>query len=353
MIALSSIMITLLVAQADAAAPVRQAKSQAVDLDPPAIQVGLFSYRPDGTVQGSAVDTGLSLAESVQYVSACGLTSGNRPVPDGATDAWRISGRILSTSAEEAVIKLDWQRIRAGGVAVNSPGASVQLTLQSGDRVPLDSVNVDGTDGCPSRTVGFEARYGPRGLSMSPGGGGRGTGGGGARAGSSGAGGSATVSGSGGFGVGRSVRPPGDSIADRPDSPRFAVDLWLVHNAPGRNEDAIQQVLTGVRGSAQFAFPPVTIDTAQTSVNLQVTGIVRFMTDDAGVKQMVFITMRNAKFSRIAGSVRDALTSVQGASTTTHPMPGPDEVLSFELPPLRLPNGPAIPDQFSVRVRIR
>lgn len=35
-------------------------------------------------------------------------------------------------------------------------------------------------------------------------------------------------------------------------------------------------------------------------------------------------------------------------------MPGPDDVLSFELPPIRVPNsGVTLPDQFAVRVRIR
>jgi hypothetical protein len=35
-------------------------------------------------------------------------------------------------------------------------------------------------------------------------------------------------------------------------------------------------------------------------------------------------------------------------------MPGPDEVLSFELPPIRVPNSTTtLPDQYSVRLRIR
>ncbi len=34
-------------------------------------------------------------------------------------------------------------------------------------------------------------------------------------------------------------------------------------------------------------------------------------------------------------------------------MPGPDEVLAFEMPPLVFANGePALPDQWSLRVRI-
>jgi hypothetical protein len=367
MVALSSMVMVVLVAQAGGAAPnpndveARRPMIQAAAerRQQPAIQVGLFSYRPDGTVQGAAYDTSLS-AETFQYVVGCGIGGGNRPVPDGATDAWRLSGKVMSTTADEAVIQLDWQRIRAGGVAVSSPGASVQLTLHSGDRVPLDSVTAEATAQCPSRTIAFEARYGPRMSAWIPAvgfteNGGSAAGGGiGFGRGSGGGGGRGTVpAGSGVSGFGRAVHAPKEPVAGT-DSQQSDVDLWLVHSAPGKEEETLHQVLTGVRGHAQFAFPPMTLDAARTTINLQVTGVLRFTTDDGGARRLVFITMRNVKFSQVRGAARDAIPATQGASTTTHPMPGPDDVLSFEMPPVQVPNGgPSIPDQFSIRVRIR
>jgi hypothetical protein len=346
------IALALLAAQTAGASPQRPPAD-------PTIQIGLFSYRPDGTEQGYA--SGDLSAESFQYVTACGIGSGNRPVPDEATDAWRVSGKVVSIRADEAIIQLDWQRTRSDGVAVSSPGASVQLTLHPGDRVPLDSAHPKNAAQCPARTIGFEARYdarpfggGPSVLRRGSGTGGGISGGGGGAGVRGGGGGGATAAATGSIsGFGRAVHEPKET-ADATAAQQFDVDLWLVHSAPGEKEETAHQALARVRGGARFAFAPVTIEIAHTIVNLQVTGMLRFATDGSGARQLLFTTSRSATFSAGAGAGRDTIPSTQGSSTVTSPMPGPDDVLSFELPPVRVPNGgPSIPDQFAVRVRIR
>src|SRR3954468_1782358 len=138
-----------------------QAASTASKPQPPvALQVGIFSYGPDGQPQAAAYTTDAS--QSYQYVAGCEIGSGNRPVPDRATDAWRVSANVERLNDEEAVVRLDWQRVRAGGTPATSPGGSVQLTLHPGDRVPLDSANPDPTTGCGGRTIAFEARFASR-----------------------------------------------------------------------------------------------------------------------------------------------------------------------------------------------
>jgi hypothetical protein len=110
-------------------------------------------------------------------------------------------------------------------------------------------------------------------------------------------------------------------------------------------------ILQKVQASADFAFSPFTIDTSAGSLNVQITGSLR-VTDDAA-PQLVFTTTRNVRYSS-TGPSRDATSSSSGSSTTRNSMPGPDEVLSFELPPIRVPNSSAtVPEQYSVRVRIR
>jgi hypothetical protein len=356
MFVLSPVAVFVLAAQAAAGAPQKPPAD-------PVIQIGIFSLRPDGTDQGAAYETSLS-AESVQYVAGCAIGGGNRPVPDEATDAWRLSGKVISINAEEAIIQLNWQRIRADGVGVNSPGASVQLTLHPGDRVPLDSVSRDATAQCPARTVSFEARYGARPFAGLFGdrvarGGGMTIGGGRVSPGTGGGGGATVHSGAGvgagtGSGSGRAVHAFKLRAGEVSETRQFDADLWLVRSAPGRTEEAAHQALSGVRGSAQYAFAPVSIETPRGTMNLQVTGVVRVTSDESGAPQLVFITMRRLKFAPTAGGSRDTLPSTIGSSTTTNPMPGPDDVLSFELPPLPAANGqPAVPDQFSIRVRIR
>src|SRR5258705_3939139 len=101
----------------------------------PVLQVGVFSYGPDGKSQAAAYATTLD-TDTFQYIAGCEIGGGNRPVPDRATDAWRLSGKVETLSAEEAVVRIDWQRIRAARAGATSPGGSVQLALHSRERVP-------------------------------------------------------------------------------------------------------------------------------------------------------------------------------------------------------------------------
>jgi len=64
---------------------------------------------------------------------------------------------------------------------------------------------------------------------------------------------------------------------------------------------------------------------------------------------LIFSTARRVIPTSRGRSTRDAVTL--GTTRVTHRMPGPDEVLSFEMPPVKL-SGQEAPDQFSVRVKI-
>jgi hypothetical protein len=347
----------------------------------PILQVGVFSIGPDGKQQAAAYETSLA-TESVQYIAGCVIGGGNRPVPDRATDAWRLSGKVERMTDDEAVVRVDWQRIRSAGVATTAPGGSIQLTLHSGDRVPLDSATPDPTAGCGARTVSFEARFEPRpGWVVGPGGAlsvspevtimRRG-----AAAGGGGRVGSGVGQGSGVSGTGRAVHVEtsvaSSNVADETVSQAgqvskpsardsnqvrgdYDVDLFLVRSDkthPEQPDFNLQGLILRKVGTADFAFSPFTIDTSAGPLNVQIRGSLR-VTADEGSPQLVFTTMRSVRYSS-NGPNREASSSSSGSSTTRNPMPGPDDVLSFELPPIRIPNSPAtLPEQYSVRVRIR
>jgi len=317
------------------------------------LQVGIFSYGPDGQPQAAAYTTDAS--QSYQYVAGCEIGSGNRPVPDRATDAWRVSTIVERMNEEEAVVRLDWQRVRAGGTPATSPGASVQLTLHPGDRVPLDSATPNPTAGCGGRTIAFEARFttrpewmvvpgrGP--LTESPavtimrgGGSGRGAGWG------SGTGAPA--------GVGSAVRLPKTNTNE---SMEFSADLWLVKSDARQEKPEFNSqglVLEKVRGTTAFAFSPFTIDTPAGPITVQIAGSMQ-VTTERGAAELIFSTTRTVRLVA-GGPSRDTTSNTSGTSTTRNPMPAPGDVLSFELPPIRVPNSTAtVPDQYSVRVRIR
>src|SRR4029453_5382601 len=76
------------------------------------VQVGGFSYQPDGARAGAAFDTDPNLRSMVYLGSSfCQLGAGDIPVPDYATHAWRFSGKVVSKTADEAVVQLTWQRV--------------------------------------------------------------------------------------------------------------------------------------------------------------------------------------------------------------------------------------------------
>ena len=336
------------------------AKAPATSL--PILQVGVFSYGPDGKPQAAAYATTLD-TESLQYIAGCEIGGGNRPVPDRATDAWRVSGKVETLTAEEAVVRIDWQRVRAARAGTTSPGGSIQLTLHPGDRVPLDSASPDPTPGCGSRTVGYEARFesrpgwmlGPNGpLKESP-----------AvtimRNGASG-GGFSTGSGSGsgaGAGVGsggsRAIHAPKADAPNDAGARAYSAELFLVRTDkahPEKPDFNMQSLLFEKMDTAGFAFSPFTVDTAAGPLNVEIRGSLRVSTEE-GTPQLIFTAMRRVWYSS-ADANRDVTSGARGVSTTRNPMPGPDDVVSFELPPIRVPNtSTTLPEQYSVRVRIR
>jgi hypothetical protein len=116
---------------------------------------------------------------------------------------------------------------------------------------------------------------------------------------------------------------------------------------PGQPEEVSHQLLRAGDG-ASFSFPPVSIATGHGAAIVHVTGSIETTRAAGSDGQLVFSTARRV-IPTSRGQSRDAVTL--GTTRVTHRMPGPEEVLSFEMPPVKL-SGQEAPDQFSVRVRI-
>jgi hypothetical protein len=326
----------------------------------PVVHIGVFTYRSDGTQAGSAFNIAES-GESTVFASAslCQVGAGFRELPAIAANAWKFTGRVISANGTSAVVQVDWQRIMNDGTAVDEPARSVQLTLKNGDRVLLDSAasRTRTLRGCSVTNAGFEARYLPRMASLNQSGsagGGRvqGAAGAGARTSAGSGGGTGSGSGSGGgagTGAGAGARAGDGAGRGGSDPDALTVELWLVHSVPGAEDKTVYQTLQSTREGAMFAFAPVAIQTAEGPITVQMTGSFATTSGPTG-SRLTFMTGRRVSF----GPIRGASTEEQGTSRVTKPMPGPDDVLSFELPPLEAVSGrPAVPDQFAVRVRIR
>ena len=318
--------------------------------DTPIVQVGLYAYQSDGSIPARAYGTPPGGLASVVWSSESGCRIGAGRLPDGSSPAhaWKFSGTIVSQTADEAVIQLEWQRTLEQGQAVSGRGGSVQLTLRRGEPVPLDfATPIAGT--CGAVSLGFEARYEPRfhpPAGASGGGGGTGVGTGRGSGGGSGSGGglsNTTVSGAAPESAGQARRSGRSEMLD--------VNLWLVRTAPGREEEVRHQALRSTQEGAQFAFAPVTIDVADGQVSVQVNG--SYGVTDNG-RQLAFTTNRVVSFRPSAASPhRTIARSSKGEGRTVIDMPGPEDVVEFGLPPFDIGVGPGGPDKFSIRVRIR
>jgi hypothetical protein len=346
------------------AIPVLASAQNPAPANDPIVQVGLYGYRADGSLGSSAHDTAPELS-SIVYMNGqrCLMGAGNRPAPADATDVWQFKGKVLSSTPEQAVVQLEWRRTVANGLRIDGNESSLQLNLRIGEAVQLDQAGMEGKPGCPTVAVGFEARYAPRFWGLPPGV----IGGGGGRAGSSasGSGGGSgsggmtvkmgTVSRSGGFGT--SVAVPqsggdGGGTAATASSGLFDVNLWLVRTVPGRPDEVNHATLRMNETGASFSFAPIAVTTSRGEAFVQVTGNLAVVRGTSGEEQLVFSTSRRVGLTAPGQAPRDSAPDSSGTSRIINRMPGPEEVLSFEMPPITLNGQQAAPDQLSVRLTI-
>jgi hypothetical protein len=327
----------------------------------PAFQIGVFSYRADGAPNGWAwagedrggAGSGVWINRIECQMGAFAVNS--VPSAPNASDMWKFSARVVSSNAHEAVIQLDWHRTLEDGQVTTVPGRSERLTLMKGDRVVLDSVMPAAS--CNAARIDFEARYesrqpvaGRTNHIYRPVGSGRGP---------------APMPHGGRTGAGGGVAPTSDSGIREPvrvgisgtslgDTHQlFDVSLWLVHSAPGKEDAITRQVLRTGRAGGTFTFAPIWVITPEGPVVIQVDGSLSVTSSPEAGEQLVFVANRRVSTDPHSAAPRDRRPDVQGTSRTAMPMPGPEDVLAFEMPPVRVqPRGTSLPDRFSVRLQI-
>jgi hypothetical protein len=328
----------------------------------PIVHVGLFATRADGSPTGAAYttneDPSFKGLHTLVYVGRCSLGGGASNPPATATDAWRIAGQVLSTTAEEAVIHLDWQRVLSDGQPTAMPGGSGQFTLRVGERTILDTVANLQTGGCgdhPSTSISFEARFAPRAFGIF-GSAWMGRGAGGSARG--GAGGGAVGGAAGASGSGRGGVRAGSAHA------AYSAEIWLVRTLASGQVDTQQLPPVPIAaGESPFAFRPVTIAVANGTLNVRVSGTIQFESIGPGWFESAVGGERGFRFAAdsevtFTPSNRPARDPAQkpsrGSARANGRIPSPDSVLEFRLPPLEAPGGSSqVPDRFAVRLRIR
>ncbi len=334
----------------------------------PIVQLGIFTApQPGGNGGGGAFSTSdrdASLRTDV-YIMPCSFGASSR-MPTLAYAAWHVEGQVVRQTPQDAVVRVTWRRTRAAGQPATGPSSTTDLTLTVGQHIVLDQEAMPALGECGPMSVTLEARYEPRMSFVAARGSARGQGFGGVGGGASSAAsrGDAPSSGSGistmtirGSGGGTSGNSTIVSAAGRTGGTSPFIrqgELWLVHSAPNKDDEVLQASTIARPGGGDFAFAPVTIQTTTGTVAVRVTGTLELGMDVEGKPRFVFGATRRVTFTSSTRAPRDREASVDsgGVANTILPVPGPDEVLSFEMPPIDAPGVPALPDHFAIRVRL-
>ncbi len=324
----------------------------------PIVHSGLYAMRADGQVGGSAVQTGEYVGDDLAgtlYLSPCagaGASSPGRAVSAFATDVWVMSGKVLELTDQQASVQLGWRRTRRAGQDESSPEQSSTLTLKRGERHTLETISVPAAGSCDARTVQLDVVFASRaelyGVTDADyaRGGGRASGTAAGRTPSvqgsqprADAGGTAISVGSGGGGTNPSLR-------------RLTADLWLVRSTPGAPDQTLHVTATLVPMPVAYTFAPLAIESASGSVTVKVEGTIEAGLSQDGEQRLHFTASRSLTTVTSSRPARDGKAVIEGSTKTTLKMPGPDEVLSFEMPPLRTADGVTLPDRLSIRLRV-
>jgi hypothetical protein len=362
------------------------AGSAGPDPTQPVVHAGLFRVRQDGSLGGFASWTGRVAGEDLSatvYMLPCstlGAASASWPVSTGATDVWRLSGRVLSVDDAQASVQLSWERLRQSGKDVSSPPQSVSVVLNRGERTTLETVSLQRVGGCGADSVALSLLFASRediypnssvGGAFGSSAAGRGSanvagdksgrtiiesrgGATGARVGS-GRGGAGGFGGSGASGAvgsgGSSFRNYQALVELVPTQPM--ADLWLVHAVPGAGGRTLHARVAQVyQFPRAFTFAPLTIHTPSGVLTVLVQGTVETTLTREGEPRLSFSAQRSVAFAPVGRAARDTPPVTEGSTKTAVPIPTANEVLSFEMPPLKTPGGATLPDLLSIRLRL-
>jgi hypothetical protein len=125
----------------------------------------------------------------------------------------------------------------------------------------------------------------------------------------------------------------------------FDAELWLVHRLPNGTEEVQRQIVRFGSNSSPFNFPLVAIAMAQGRVDIDVTGMLRLVSDE-GAPTRVHIAI-----TRRIGS--EGQPDRFGNTGRLMPVPPPTDVIAFELPwPADVVPDSLVGHRFSVRLRV-
>ena len=278
----------LVVLQSPAAAPPPTLNARVIVATP--------VYQPNGTVSVETTPLLTGAPTSIYAYSRSSMCESARAAAAEPRDAgfgWRVTTQTVSTSATDVVVSVDWRRLWDRGSATrNGPSGTVQLTLHPGDRIPLDHiVNTSPTDACRAVGMGLEIRLGRVVPAAPPAG---------------------------------MILPLGAQEAGVTGA--LDAEVWLLHTLPSGVEQVQHQTIRLPAGGAAFTFAPEKFTTTVGDVAVELTGSFRRYRAPTGGEFLL------VSLSRIVNGASAPPAGITGTTSSLVALPGPSEVLSFEMP---------------------
>jgi hypothetical protein len=258
------------------------------------VSVAVPVYEPDGSMSMETVTMPASGPAVVHMFTRRSICQPAMSVtePAEAGVAWRVATQIVTRSAEQIVVSIDWRRVFDSGKKTSSgPAGAVQLTLQAGARIPVDfAPNIRPAADCRAVGAGLEIRA-ARGMTAGP--------------------------------VDPSLVPTGATAGGRG---ALNADLWLLHAAPRDRLGTSHQSMRLDSNGGAFTFPGLTVSTARGDVSVEIAGsIARYRTASGG--EYLLVSLR-----RVISGAGAPPQGFSGSTSSLIALPPPEEVVSFEMP---------------------
>jgi len=252
-------------------------------------------YLPDGSVRAETVTlptAGAGLVHLFSRKNLCSPASSGASEPNDASFGWRVASQMVTRSENDAVISLDWRRMWDAGKRINNgPGGTVQLTLHAGDRIPLDHIaNTSPVPDCRAVGLGLEVR-----LARTP---------------------------------PTPPAPAADSLplgATAGGAKPVNAELWLTHTSPTDTVQVFHQIVRLPEAGGRFSFTSTPVTTTRGTINVEMAGTIDRWRSPAGGEFLVLTVNRVVTGANLPPAGLSSMTSAPV------PMPGAEEVLSFEM----------------------
>ena len=263
---------------------------------PPAdfvVLIGAQVYQPDGGIMAETValpQTGAGLVHLFARRSLCNPAAGSATEPAEALFGWRIASQIVNRTERDVVVSIDWRRLWEDGRKMpNGPGATVQLTLHTGDRIPLDHItNSKPSQECRAVGLGLEVRLAQAEASPP---------------------------------VRAEMLPLGATAGG---AKPVDAEFWLLHTLPSDVQRVVHQTVRIPREGGRFTFAPTVVTTARGDVSVEFTGSIDRYSTPSGEFLLLSLTRRLK-----GGGLPPE--GIPGTTSSLVPLV-PNEVLAFEMP---------------------